>query len=125
MKSIKGLKQRINRQHTQCCKYALLNIAYPVTRINNTIEGITTILAISSYSISSVVSATMPINMIMLKIPVSTGFITWTTYLVAIRSFKKLMVLSQIINILPILLSLTLRLSITVKLVYRNRLSRA
>jgi hypothetical protein len=62
-----------------------------VTIISNTIEGITTILATSSYSVSSVVSAIMPINRIMLKIPTSRGFITWATYLLDKCSFKRIM----------------------------------
>lgn len=71
---------------------AVLNIAYPVTIISRISEGITTIFAISSYSVNSIVSAIMPINMIVLSTPTPRGFKTWVTPVVEKQFFKKIMV---------------------------------
>jgi hypothetical protein len=49
-------------------------MVYAVTITSSTREGTTTILAISSYSVSSVVNAIMPINSIILSVPSSSGF---------------------------------------------------
>ena len=58
--------------------------------ISSISDGTTTILATSSYSVSSVVSAMMPINMIMLRTPSSRGFRTCVIYLADERSFIRI-----------------------------------